>query len=34
MRLANLFKEEQKTYPISFRETRTEKDGKKVLVTR
>jgi hypothetical protein len=28
---AVLFKEESRTYPISFRETRTEKDGKKVV---
>ena len=27
---AVLFKEEQKTYPISFRETRVDKDGRKV----
>lgn len=28
---AVLFKEESRTYPVSFRETRTEKDGKKVV---
>jgi hypothetical protein len=28
---AILFKEESRTYPVSFRETRTEKDGKKVV---
>jgi hypothetical protein len=28
---AILFKEENKTYPISYRETRTEKDGKKIV---
>jgi len=28
---AVLYKDEQKTYPISFSETRTEKDGKKVF---
>ena len=28
---AVLFKDEQKTYPISFRETRAEKDGRKVV---
>lgn len=28
---AVLFKEEQKTYPISFRETRVDKDGRKVV---
>jgi hypothetical protein len=28
---AILFKDESRTYPISFRETRTEKDGKKVV---
>lgn len=28
---AILFKDESRTYPVSFRETRTEKDGKKVV---